>query len=57
VRRAINRQLGRHPQHLRKSITYDNGAENVEHMLTNKAFDTKSYFPNEVINQAVALAP
>jgi transposase, IS30 family len=44
LRTALNRRLGRHPQHLRKSITYDNGAENVEHMLTNKVLGTKSYF-------------
>jgi IS30 family transposase len=44
LRTAINRRLGRHPQHMRKSITYDNGAENVEHMLTNKVLGTQSYF-------------
>lgn len=44
LRTALNRRLGRHPKHLRKSITYDNGAENVEHMLTNKVLGTKSYF-------------
>jgi IS30 family transposase len=44
LRTAINRRLSRHPHHLRKSITYDNGAENVEHMLTNKVLGTQSYF-------------
>lgn len=44
LRTAINRRLGRHPQHLRKSITYDNGAENVEHMMINKVLGTQSYF-------------
>ena len=44
LRTALNRRLGRHPQHLRKSITYDNGSENVEHMLLNKNLGTQSYF-------------
>ena len=44
LRIAMNRRLGRHPQSLRKSITYDNGSENVEHMLINKTLCTQSYF-------------
>jgi len=43
-RAAINRRLSRYPQHLRLSITYDNGCENVEHEYTNKVLGTKSYF-------------
>ncbi len=41
---AINRRLGRYPERLRLSITYDNGCENVEHEYTNKVLGTKSYF-------------
>ena len=44
LRTALNRRLGRHPTHLRKSITYDNGSENVEHTLINKNLGTHSYF-------------
>ena len=43
-RAALNRRLNRYPQHLRRSITYDNGCENVEHEYTNKVLGTKSYF-------------
>jgi IS30 family transposase len=43
-RAAINRRLSRYPQHMRLSITYDNGCENVEHEYTNKVLGTKSYF-------------
>jgi len=43
-RAAINRRLNKYPQHLRRSITYDNGCENVEHEYTNKVLGTKSYF-------------
>jgi len=44
LRTAVTRRLGRHPQNLRKSITYDNGSENVEHILINKTLGTQSYF-------------
>jgi len=44
LRIALNRLLGRHPTNLRKSITYDNGSENVEHMFINKTLGTQSYF-------------
>ncbi len=43
-RAAINRRLGRYPQHLRRTITYDNGCENVEHEYTDKVLGTQSYF-------------
>ena len=46
VREATNRRLSRYPQHMRRTITYDNGAENVEHQKINKVLDTKSYFCN-----------
>jgi IS30 family transposase len=41
---AINRRLAKHPEHLRRSITYDNGSENVEHLRSNKILGTASYF-------------
>lgn len=44
LRTALNRRLGRHPTHLRKSITYDNGSENVEHTRINTTLGTQSYF-------------
>ncbi len=44
VRKSINRRLSRHPPHMRRTITYDNGAENVEHLKVNKVLGTKSYF-------------
>lgn len=44
LRIAVNRRLSQHPQPLRKTITYDNGSENVEHMQINKTLGTQSYF-------------
>lgn len=44
MRRAINRSLARYPQGMRRTITYDNGRENVEHVLVNKTLGTRSYF-------------
>lgn len=44
MRRAINRSLARYPQGLRRTITYDNGRENVEHLLVNKTLGTRSFF-------------
>lgn len=44
MRRAINRSLGRYPRSLRRTITYDNGRENVEHLLVNRVLGTASYF-------------
>lgn len=41
---ALNRRLSRLPKHLRKTITYDNGSENVEHERTNTVLGTRSYF-------------
>jgi len=43
-RAALNRRLNKYPQYLRRTITYDNGCENVEHEYTNKVLGTKSYF-------------
>ena len=44
LRVSLNRRLSRHPSHMRKTITYDNGPENVEHVLVNKTLGTQSYF-------------
>jgi transposase, IS30 family len=44
MRRTLNRSLSRYPRSLRRTITYDNGRENVEHLLVNKVLGTKSYF-------------
>lgn len=41
---ALKNQLNRYPQALRRTITYDNGSENVEHQRTNRILGTKSYF-------------
>lgn len=43
-RGALTRKLSSYPQPLRRSITYDNGCENVEHEYTNKVLGTQSYF-------------
>ena len=34
------------PQHLRQTITYDNGSENTEHETVNQKLQTRSYFCN-----------
>ena len=44
LRCAINRRLGRVPGHMRRTITYDNGSENTEHLLVNKRLGTESFF-------------
>ena len=44
LRISLNRRLGGYPKHLRKSITYDNDCENVEHVLVNKTLGTLSCF-------------
>jgi len=41
---ALTRRLSRYPATLRRSITYDNGPENAEHMRTNQILGTSSYF-------------
>jgi IS30 family transposase len=46
VSSAINRRLGRLPDSARRTITYDNGSENIEHERTNKILGTVSYFCN-----------
>lgn len=44
LRAAINRRLGRVPKHMRRTITYDNGSENTEHLLVNQRIGTQSFF-------------
>ena len=44
VRIALNRSLSQYGKHLRRTITYDNGQENVEHVIVNKTLGTRSYF-------------
>ena len=44
VSSSIIRSLGRHPQKARRTITYDNGSENVDHRRVNQHLGTHSYF-------------
>lgn len=44
--RAIEDRLKSYPLSLRRTITYDNGSENVEHKKTNERLGTQSYFCN-----------
>jgi IS30 family transposase len=44
MRKSINRALARYPKHLRRSITYDNGSENAQHLQVNARLGTVSYF-------------
>ena len=46
LKRTLTNRLSRYPQRLRRTITYDNGSENVEHQKINEALGTKSYFCN-----------
>lgn len=46
VRKFLTRRLRQIPQSWRRTITYDNGTENVEHAKTNSVLGTKSYFCN-----------
>jgi len=41
---SLTRRLARYPKWFRRSITYDNGTENTDHVRTNKILGTKSYF-------------
>lgn len=43
---ALAGRLGCYPKALRRSLTYDNGSENVEHQKINEALGTRSYFCN-----------
>lgn len=44
VRLAVVRALSQYPPHLRRSLTYDNGTENCDHLKTNAALGTRSFF-------------
>lgn len=44
LRVAITRRMAHHPRRLRRSFTYDNGSENVEHLEVNRVLGSKSYF-------------
>lgn len=44
VRKTIIRRLKKVPAEHRRTITYDNGKENVEHHLVNKVLGIQSYF-------------
>jgi len=44
--KAITGRLKRYPKELRRTITYDNGKENVEHERINNILGTRSYFCN-----------
>jgi IS30 family transposase len=44
TRTAINRRLSQIPSGLRRTVTYDNGSENVEHLMVNETVGTRSYF-------------
>lgn len=41
---AINRRLSHYPEHMRRTMTYDNGTENAQHEAVNAKLGTKSYF-------------
>ena len=41
---TVIKRLKSLPQNLRRTMTYDNGSENVDHLRINKALGTKSYF-------------
>jgi IS30 family transposase len=46
TRCALTRTLSRLPLHARRTVTYDNGSENVEHVRVNEVLGTHSYFCN-----------
>jgi len=51
MRKTMNRAMCKLPSRCRKTITYDNGVENVEHQLVNRVLGTKSYFCNPYTSQ------
>jgi transposase, IS30 family len=44
TRAAINRRLTHFSKGLRRTITYDNGSENIEHLQVNALLATRSFF-------------
>ena len=51
MRKTMNKALCKLPPGLRRSITYDNGTENVEHQLVNSVLGTQSYFCHPYTSQ------
>jgi IS30 family transposase len=51
MRKTMNRAMCKLPSRCRKTITYDNGVENVEHELVNRVLGTKSYVCNPYTSQ------
>lgn len=41
---SLKLTLGPYPQELRLSLTYDNGPENTDHLITNSSLGTQSFF-------------
>ena len=44
MRKTINRAMCKLPTRCRKTITYDNGVENVEHQLVNRVLGCRGSF-------------
>ena len=44
TQRTLSRSLASYPGHLRRTITYDNGTENPQHLPVNRKLGTRSYF-------------
>jgi IS30 family transposase len=44
MRVGMTRTLSRYPEQVRRTITYDNGTENTDHLITNAVLGTRSYF-------------
>jgi transposase, IS30 family len=44
MRVGLTRSLARLPHSVRRTITYDNGTENVDHLRVNQVLGTRSYF-------------
>lgn len=44
MRDSISKALRNYPQHMRRTITYDNGSENALHQDINRKLGTQSYF-------------
>lgn len=44
MRIGMNRMLSRYPASVLKTMTYDNGTENTEHLGVNEVLGTRSYF-------------
>lgn len=42
--RVLKRSLACYPKQMRRTLTYDNGRENVHHLSVNETLGTKSYF-------------